>query len=252
VKGDPGVNVLTWNIQAGIGTVRFRDYLLHAHRQVIHTRSKTTALRRIASAIAPYDVVCLQEIDLGGRRAGWHSQVDAIAQGSGHAHVAVQENRVVPGVSRHGNAIFSRWPLHLVCDLKLPGPIAGRGCLIVDVAGPVPLRVACLHLSLGAPAQQVQLLAIADMLRDAPAWAAMGDFNCGTDSTPIRAFCQATGGTAPPASPATYPSWRPRRDFDHIISNQTLTRYRTEPVRLSDHLPVSARIGVAGMVSEHS
>ncbi len=240
------MNVLTWNIQAGIGTSRFRDYLLHAHRQVIHTRSKITTLRLIASAIARYDVVCLQEIDLGGRRAGFRSQVDTIAAHSGHAHVAVQENRVVPGVSRHGNAIFSHWPLAAVCDLKLPGRVGGRGCLIVDVAAPVPLRVACLHLSLGAASQQLQLAAIAPVLRDTPAWLAMGDYNGAAASAPISAFCKAAGGSVPPSSPATYPSWQPRRDFDHILASNalSLTRYRAEPLRLSDHLPVSAHIGV--------
>jgi endonuclease/exonuclease/phosphatase family metal-dependent hydrolase len=240
------VNLLTWNIQAGIGTGRFRDYLLLAHRQVIHTRSKITALRHIASAIAPYDIVCLQEIDLGGRRAGFRSQADTIAAQSGHAHRAVQVNRIVPGVSRHGNAIFSRWPLRLVSDLKLPGPVAGRGCLVVDVDGPMSLRVACLHLSLGAPAQQVQLAAISQVLRGAPAWAAMGDFNCSAGSAPITAFCALAAGALPHASPATYPSWRPRRDFDHIISSAglPLSRYRAEPLRASDHLPVSAQIDV--------
>lgn len=236
------MHLLTWNIQAGIGTARFRDYLFHAHRQVVHTRSKITALRRIAGAIAPYDVVCLQEIDLGGRRSGFTSQVDAIAAQSGHAHVAVQENRVIPGVSRHGNAIFSHWPLHLVCDMKLPGRVPGRGALIVDVEAPTRLRVACLHLSLGAPAQLAQLGAIAEVLRDAPAWAAMGDFNCGVHSASIRAFCEAAGAIPPLSSPATYPAWRPRRDFDHILSNRPLSYYRAEPMRLSDHLPVSAQI----------
>ena len=236
------MKLLTWNIQAGIGTSRYRDYLLHAHRQVMHTRSKTTALRHIAQAIAPYDVVCLQEIDLGGRRAGFSSQADILAVGSGHDHVMVQQNRVIAGVSRHGNAVFSRWPLQLVCDLKLPGPVAGRGCLVVDVAGPVRLRVACLHLSLGAAAQRLQLAAIAENLRAAPAWVAMGDFNCRAASAPMARFCAATGTVPPAAAPATYPSWQPRRDFDHIVGNRPLAHYRAEPLRLSDHLPVSAQI----------
>jgi len=241
-----GMNLLTWNIQAGIGTGRYRDYLLHAHRQMIHTSSKTEALRNIAAEIAPYDVVCLQEIDLGGRRAGYRSQVDAIASQSGHAHVAVQENRIIPGVSRHGNAILSRWPLAVVRDMKLPGRMAGRGCLIVDVAGPVPLRVACLHLSLGAPDQLVQLAAVADGLREARAWVAMGDFNCGAGSAPLEAFCGMSGGKLPPLSPKTFPSWRPRRDFDHIVSSGQLLldHYRTEAATVSDHLAVSARVAV--------
>jgi endonuclease/exonuclease/phosphatase family metal-dependent hydrolase len=238
------VNLLTWNIQAGIGTNRYLDYLLHAHRQLVHTSSKTAVLRNIARQIAPYDVVCLQEVDLGGRRAGYRSQVDAIAILSGHAHLAVQQNRTIPGVSRHGNAILSRWPLSHVRDMKLPGRIAGRGCLVADVEGPAPLRVACLHLSLGASDQAVQLEAIANALRKARAWVAMGDFNCTALSTPLEAFCAMSGGKLPLPTPKTFPSWRPRRDYDHIVGSGqlSLTRYRAEPATFSDHLPVSATV----------
>lgn len=238
------MNLLTWNIQAGIGTGGYREYLLHAHRQMFHTASKTAALHNIAREIAPYDVVCLQEIDLGGRRAGYRSQVDAIAEQSGHAHVAVQENRTVPGISRHGNAILSHWPLTDVHDMKLPGRIAGRGCLVADVEGPVSVRVACLHLSLGGAAQAVQLAAIAEALHGARAWVAMGDFNCGARSAPLAAFCEMTGGAIPSSSPKTFPSWRPTRDYDHIVSGGqlSLARYRSEAPTFSDHLPVSARV----------
>ncbi len=238
------MNLLTWNIQAGIGMSRYRDYLLHAHRQMIHTSSKTVALRNIAREIAPYDVVCLQEIDLGGRRAGYRSQLDAIAVQSGHAHVAVQHNRTIPGVSRHGNAILSHWPLARVQDMKLPGRIAGRGCLVADVEGPAQFRVACLHLSLGASDQVVQLAAVADALHGARAWVAMGDFNCGARSAPLEAFCETSGGKLPLSAPKTFPSWRPRRDYDHIVSGGqlSLTHYRSGTAMFSDHLPVSASV----------
>jgi len=238
------VNLLTWNIQAGIGTGRYRDYLLHAHRQMIHTSAKTIALRNIARHVAPYEVVCLQEVDLGGRRAGYRSQAETIALQSGHSYVAVQHNRTIPGVSRHGNAILSRWPLTDVRDMKLPGRIAGRGCLVAEVEGPVPLRVACLHLSLGAADQVVQLAAVAAALFGAPAWVAMGDFNCGTRSAPLETFCQMAGGKLPLSAPKTFPSWRPRRDYDHIVSGGqlSLTDYRSEATTFSDHLPVSAGV----------
>ncbi len=236
------MKLLTWNIQAGIGTGGYLDYLLHAHRQILHTASKTQALRDIAREIAPHDLVCLQEVDLGGRRAGHRCQVDDIALQSGHAHVAVQHNRTIPGVSRHGNAILSHWPFARVRDIKLPGRIPGRGCLVVDVIGPAPLRVACLHLSLGAADQAVQLAAVADALREAPAWAAMGDFNGQARDAPLAAFCERAGGRLPVPAPKTYPSWRPRRDYDHIVSggSLSLTNYRAEPATLSDHLAVSA------------
>jgi endonuclease/exonuclease/phosphatase family metal-dependent hydrolase len=238
------MNLLTWNIQAGIGTSRYRDYLFRAHLQVFHGPSKIATLENIAREIAPYDVVCLQEVDLGGRRAGYRSQVDEIARMSGHDHVEVQENRRIPGVSRHGNAILSRWPLAQVRDLKLPGRLAGRGCLVADVMGHSVLRVVCLHLSLGLSDQALQLAAVAQAVEGARAWAAMGDFNCGARSAPLEAFCEATGGHLSRTAPLTYPAWRPRRDYDHIVvgGDASLTAYRGETAVLSDHLPVAARV----------
>jgi endonuclease/exonuclease/phosphatase family metal-dependent hydrolase len=106
--------------------------------------------------------------------------------------------------------------------------------------------VACLHLSLGASDQVVQLAAVADALREARAWVAMGDFNCGARSAPLEAFCEMSGGKLPLPAPKTYPSWRPRRDYDHIVSSGqlSLTHYRTEAAMFSDHLPVSASVTV--------
>ncbi len=240
------MKLLTWNIQAGIGTSRVLEYLIHAHRQLVHTPSKTIALRNIARVIAPYDVVCLQEIDLGGRRAGFRSQLDVLVALTGHAHIAVQHNRTVPGISRHGNAILSRWPLSNVRDIKLPGRIAGRGCVMADVAGPVPMRVACLHLSLGAQSQALQLTTIAEYLRDAPAWVAMGDYNCAATSAPMQTFCTVTGGSVPPDPTCTYPSWQPRHDYDHIVGSPALPLIHHGPLaaRLSDHLALSAQIAM--------
>ena len=240
------MKLLTWNIQAGIGTRRYRDYVLRAHLQLVHSPSKTEALRNIAREVAGYDVVCLQEVDLGGRRAGHSSQVDEIAGLSGHAHVVVQENRRVPGVSRHGNAILSRFPLRNVRDHKLPGRFPGRGFLVADVDGGFPLTVACLHLSLGSADQKVQLTAVASALRDAGTWAVLGDFNCGAGSGPMSAFCEAANGYLSRPGPLTFPAWRPRKDFDHIVMSRELSvaRYQSEAIAFSDHRPVSARISL--------
>ncbi len=240
------MKLLTWNIQAGIGTSRYRDYFLRAHLQLVHAPSKTAILNNIASEIAPYDVVCLQEVDLGGRRAGYRSQVDDIAALSGHDHVAVQENRRIPGISRHGNAILSRWPLATVRDLKLPGQVSGRGCLVAEVAGKHDLTIACLHLSLGRSDQVLQLAAVAQALRGAPAWAAMGDFNCAAHGAPLESFCEDTAGHLRRPAPPTFPAWRPRFDYDHIVTGGKLlvTQYQCEPATFSDHRAVSAQVTV--------
>lgn len=236
------MKLLTWNIQAGIGTRRYRDYLLRAHLQLVHAPSKTAILQNIAREIADYDVVCLQEVDLGGRRAGHRCQVEAIAAISGHAYVAVQENRRIPGISRHGNAILSRWPMWDVRDLKLPGSMAGRGCLVANIEGEHALTVACLHLSLGEADQRLQLAVVAEAVSGARAWAALGDFNCGARSAPLDAFCKATGAHLQRPAPPTFPAWRPRRDYDHIVvgSEVSLMHYQCEPATFSDHRPVAA------------
>jgi endonuclease/exonuclease/phosphatase family metal-dependent hydrolase len=238
------VKLLTWNIQAGIGTQRYRDYLVRAHLQLFHGPSKTEALHNIAREITPYDIVCLQEVDLGGRRAGYSSQVEEIARLSRHAYVEVQENRRVPGISRHGNAILSHWPMKNVRDLKLPGRVAGRGCLVADVEGRFELTIACLHLSLGAADQKLQLARIANALEGADAWAAMGDFNCGARSASLETFCDSTGGHLSRTAPLTFPAWRPSRDYDHIVvaGELSVTQYQCEPATFSDHRPVSARL----------
>jgi len=247
VAGTSGpMRLLTWNIQAGIGTSRYRDYFLRAHLQLVHAPSKTAILHSIAGEIAAYDLVCLQEVDLGGRRANYRSQVEDIAALSGHDHVAVQENRRIPGVSRHGNAILSRWPMTQVRDLKLPGQITGRGCLVAEVKGKHDLTIACLHLSLGRSDQVLQLAAVAEALRGARAWAAMGDFNCVAHGAPLEAFCEISGGRLRRPAPPTFPAWRPRWDYDHIVTGGELlvTHYQCEAATFSDHLAVSARVTV--------
>ena len=128
--------------------------------------------------------------------------------------------------------------------MKLPGRMPGRGALFADVAGPAPLRVACLHLSLGEADQMAQLRAVADELHEARAWLAMGDFNCGARAAPLEVFRAISGGRLPLPAPDTYPSWRPRRDYDHILSGGllSLTDYRAGTATSSDHLAVSARV----------
>jgi endonuclease/exonuclease/phosphatase family metal-dependent hydrolase len=238
------VKLLTWNIQAAIGVNRYRDYVLKAHLQVLDAKSKTENLRKIAREIAPYDVVCLQEVDLGGWRAGRLCQVSEIARLSHHKHIAIQENRRISGISRHGNAILSHWPLTNIRDIKLPGRIAGRGCLIADIDGRYALTVACLHLSLGKEDQKLQLERIAGALLGVEAWAAMGDFNCGARSAHLEGFCKASGGSLSHSAPLTFPSWRPQKDLDHIIlgGNLRSTHYQSAPLLYSDHRPLACGV----------
>jgi|TARA_R110002020_G_scaffold399971_1_gene609932 endonuclease/exonuclease/phosphatase family metal-dependent hydrolase len=239
------LRILTWNIQAAIGTARYSHYLTRAHHQVFNTSAKQSTLEKIAEIVSQHDVVCLQEVDLGGRRSGFTCQAERIAMLSGHNHVAKQRNRTIPGISLHGNAILSRYELSHIHDFKLPGRVKGRGCLIANVQVGQGISVANLHLSLGRNDQALQLEAIGQHLPHKKAFVVVGDFNCTNSSTQLESFAGSVGAQIADQPPMpTYPSWRPNRDLDHIIYSDAvrLDERRSLPLQLSDHLPLSAEI----------
>lgn len=240
------LTVLTYNIQAAIGTQSFQQYFTRVHNQVFHSKKKTLTLKAIAKLISKYDIVCLQEVDLGGLRAGNQCQVDQLSEFSGLGQIS-QENRIVRNISRHGNAMFSKLPIAMEKDLKLPGKRGGRGALLSRINGPKPFYVINLHLSLGLKDQLEQIAFIIDKTpRDLPV-IICGDFNCGAESAPVKKLMkslkleQLTG----PAS-KTYPSWKPRHDYDHILVSKDFKVQSAgiKTARLSDHLPVEATLNL--------
>ena len=241
-------SVLSYNIQAGIGTTRAHQYITRVHQQVLSTRAKTRTLRNIGLFCAGFDLVCLQEVDLGGRRAGFANQVDLLKRTSRLPHAVWQENRTVRRISRHGNAILSRAAIVSCDDLKLPGKVGGRGALIVELDMEPQTVVVCAHLSLGADDQTEQLDYLADKLAQ-PKWSkarviVCGDLNCGARSQPIEHFTQRTGARAiTTPQHKSYPSWAPRQALDHILTNDPVKgrNVLVEDATWSDHLPVSAQ-----------
>lgn len=241
------LKVLTWNIQAAIGTTQFSHYFTRAHHQFLDAPVKRERLAEISRVLQDYDVCCIQEVDLGGRRSGFSCQVEQLAKLSGHAFIAKQENRTIPGISRHGNAILSRIPFEDVHDIKLPGKVKGRGALMARLEHPSKLTLGCVHLSLGKVDQTEQFNRIASHLPSGHPYAVMGDFNCEATATHFRDFLQKANACMKGRSQApTYPSWHPKRDLDHVIvsRNVSLTHYEVLPERFSDHLPVSVKLSV--------
>lgn len=236
--------VCTYNIQAAIGTRARSHYFTRLHHQFVQTKTKTKTLVNIAEYVSQFDIVCLQEVDLGGRRAGFECQVETIAALTGHPHVADQENRRVRKISRHGNAILSRFPIIEDHDLKLPGRVTGRGAIMATVDIGRPLSVTNAHLSLGQKDQLGQFSYIMTQLPETGAAIVVGDLNCSHRSPVLRGFSEMsdlsilTEGGHP-----TYPSWRPRHAYDHILCSSELTSVscQADPVLLSDHRPVVAK-----------
>jgi len=241
-------SLLSYNIQAGIGTQRAHHYVTRAHHQLISTKGKRKRLQEIGDFIADYDVVCLQEVDPGGRRAGYTNQGDILSRTSCLPHHVFQENRIVRAISRHGNAILSRIPISDYVDLKLPGRVGGRGALIAELDMDPATVVVCVHLSLGSSDQLEQVECLADHL-NLPHYnrfrrIVAGDFNCGIGSRPMKqlmGLCDLRPLTA--STDKTYPAWAPRHALDHILSDDTALDHDVlvRDVNYSDHRPVSAR-----------
>ena len=240
-------SVLSYNIQAGIGTQRAHHYITRAHNQLMSSKAKRRRLKSIGKFIGGFDVACLQEVDTGGRRAGFSNQGDILREASRHAHHVHQENRAVRAISRHGNAILSRMAFKSVEDLKLPGRIGGRGALVVELDMDPATVVACVHLSLGVEDQTLQLEYLAEHL-NLPRYGrarriVCGDLNCAVQSAPIKRFtdlCNIRPLTGMPHK--TFPSWTPRLGLDHILSDDGAIDHdvAVEDSDYSDHRPVSA------------
>ena len=233
---------LSYNIQAGIGTRGTADYIFKAHHQFIDTARKRKTLRNIGKLLRGYDIVCLQEVDLGGRRAGYKSQVDYLSEIAGLPHIAHQTNRIVGRSSRHGNAILSRFPIEDIGDHKLPSRIPGRGKLICKIED---LTIINTHLSLRDKVQAEQLDFVGGFIGKQDRIIMSGDLNCRASAPHLETFADSQNlNIITGQHTLTYPSWSPRRDLDHILVSQALgpVKAKVLDVTFSDHLPVAANL----------
>ena len=62
---------LSFNIQVGIGTARYRHYVTKGWKHVLPHQGGTLNLERISEVVGGYDFVALQEIDSGSLRSNY-------------------------------------------------------------------------------------------------------------------------------------------------------------------------------------
>ena len=168
ITGKHRLRIVSYNIQAAIGAMAPGHYVTRLHRQFLHVKAKDRLLRRIGGIIEPFDIACIQEVDLGGRRSNFESQVDGLFEATTFTEAAYQENRIVRRISRHGNLILTRRELADANDIKLPARMGGRGALVgrYPVVSGHMLTVVNLHLSLGSNDRIPQLEVLAEALSD--------------------------------------------------------------------------------------
>lgn len=238
------LRILSYNIQAGIDTRTYRDYLVQSWKHVLPHRERIRNLNRIADLCAGYDLVGLQEVDAGSLRSGFIGQTEYLAHRAGFPNWYQQINRNIGAFAQHSNGLLTRLrPVHLA-EHKLPG-MPGRGAMLADFGPPgAGLRVCIVHLSLGRRSRQMQMRFVADLIGNHPHAVVMGDLNCGCEAREVRHLMHTTGLREPACDQKTFPSWRPMRRIDHILVSEALSirNARVLDYSLSDHLPISLEV----------
>jgi endonuclease/exonuclease/phosphatase family metal-dependent hydrolase len=241
------LKLLSANIQAGSSTRRYTDYATRSWSHVLPAGNKRGSLDTIAQLAGQHDIVGLNESDPGSLRSGFTNQTHYLAQRGGFAYWSHQPNRSVGGVASSANGLLSKLEPVEVHDHPLPGRVRGRGVLLAQFGdGRDGLAVAVAHLSLGAGSRASQIAFIAELLHDHPHAILMGDFNCDPDRPEMQALYKHTRLQPPAVCVPTFPSWRPQRAIDHILTTKDLHVANMEAfaAAYSDHLAIAAEIDV--------
>lgn len=238
------LRLLTFNVQAGIGTQRFSDYITGSWKHLVaHSRSLQN-IELMANIVQQYDIVALQEVDGGSLRSRNVNQLAHMATLGSFDYFHQQLNRNLGKLGQFSNGLLSRLTPYKVEDHRLPG-LPGRGAIIAHYGHPdAPLVVAGVHLSLGEKYRNIQLEYLRQQLRDYKHVAVMGDFNCLPEHL-LRSPLAELELHSPESGLLTFPSWSPDRHIDHILLSPTLQATQMEVIdgcRLSDHLPLSTDI----------
>ena len=239
------LKLLSFNVQVGIATSRYRHYLLHSWKHLLPDPRRTENLNRIAHCIGDYDVVGLQEVDAGSFRSEFTNQTEYLAHRARFPHWSFRTNRDLGKLAQHSLGLLSRIRPSEVVEHRLPGVVPGRGALMARFGrGEESLALFVLHLALSRRARTNQLDFIADLVNDERHAVVMGDLNCGSDSPEMSHILGRTALCEPQPDLHTFPSWRPRHNIDHILVTPELRAEPPEvvPFSLSDHLPIAMEV----------
>jgi endonuclease/exonuclease/phosphatase family metal-dependent hydrolase len=239
------LRLLSYNIQIGIKTRRYGQYLTHSWKHLLHHPQRFANLDNIAQLMSEYDVVGVQEADAGSARSGFVNITQYLAANAGFPYWDDQTNRRIGRFAQHSLGVLSRYEPSGITEHKLPGRIPGRGAMAVRYGdGEESLVVLVVHLALSRRGRMSQLDYIGDLVNDYRHVVLMGDMNCRSESEEMELLVNKTLMTEPLHGLHTFPSWRPKRNIDHILVTPTVEVERAEVLDypLSDHLPISMEI----------
>src|ERR1700761_3617253 len=243
------LRLLSCNILAGASVQRYSEYFTRSINAVLPGRSKLDNLDRLAEVLPQFDVIGLQEADAGSLRSGFLNQTRYLAETAGMPFWSHQPNRPIARLSHTANGLISRLEPTQVLDYALPSRVPGRGAMLVRFGeGNDAVAVMIAHLSLSDVARARQLGFIAEVLRDYRHAVLMGDLNTDIHSAEMRHLFNHSVLQPPPQATLTFPSWRPRKALDHILTSEAirLDKLWALPQAFSDHLPIAAEIVLPG------
>ena len=244
-RGAQRIRLLSYNIQAGIDTQRYRQYLTQSWKHVLPHRERLLNLNRIAAILQGYDLAGLQEVDSGSLRSGFVDQTEYLAYRAGFPFWYRQVNRSLGKIAQQSNGVLSRWRPTRISEHRLPG-LRGRGAILLEFATSdgATFGVCIMHLALGRRARKRQLAYLAEVVAQFRYIVLMGDFNCDYSSTDFQFLVDAADLRGLDCELKTFPSWRPQRNLDHILVSPSLEIAASEVLdySLSDHLPVSMEV----------
>lgn len=236
------LNLLSYNVQAGIYSRQYSDYFTNSWKHVLPHPERLLNLARIAQLLRQFDVVGLQEVDAGSLRSHFIDQIHYLARQGSFPHWYSQVNRNLGPFAQHSNGILSRLRPKRITEHRLPG-LPGRGAVVSEypLSDGSHLAVIVVHLALGWRARRRQLEYLIRLSRSHAHVAIMGDFNCTCTSKSLQSMVGRAQLQGLDCELKTFPSWRPRHTLDHILVSDSLNivRARVIDYALSDHLPIS-------------
>ena len=103
------IRLLSYNVQAGISTARYRHYVTHSWKHVLPHPQRFSNLDRVARLVSDYDVIGLQEVDAGSLRSGYVNLTQYIGERAGLPFWYDQTNRRIGRIARHSTGLLSRF-----------------------------------------------------------------------------------------------------------------------------------------------
>ncbi|OGI67603.1 MAG: endonuclease [Candidatus Muproteobacteria bacterium RBG_16_60_9] len=236
------MRLLSYNIQTGIASSRYHHYLTHSWKHVLPFPERLNTLDRMAALASDFDIVGVQESDAGSLRSGFINQTEYLAERGRFPLWYDQTNRNLGHFAQHSLGVLSRFSPSEISEVRLPGMIPGRGALCVRFGvGDEALLLIIVHLALGSRGRARQFESLVELMGDERHVILMGDLNCRSESAEMQRLLRRTDLSEPIHGLYTFPSWRPRRNIDHILVSESI---QVDSVRvlnhtLSDHLPIA-------------